>query len=438
MNTKILMTKKQRADQIIQQFMKNTGVPGLAVGIVHQHEIIVADGYGVKNIETNEPVKGDTLFHTASVSKTFVASAVMQLVEQGAISLDSKIADLIPYFLIKDDRASEITVRQLLSHTSGMPDEEDYEWHSPVYEEYALEQYVRGIRDKSLDTAPGEQFSYSNIGYEILGHLISRISGLSFESYMKEYLLKSMGMNHSDFYIRNVNPERIASPHVFDAKGSYGTCVSQIFPYHRAHGPSSTLLSSAEEMCEAALVHLAASGAAGKSAPFTKFTPILHRKSYQEMWSPHAETGWGGQMSDVGCAWFMGDYKGARVLSHSGRDTGFRSNFLLLPDTGSAVILMCNADHIGLQVLNRTLMDIVLGEEPEDLPYAIARPLAEVMVHQGVDQAVAAYEQMVSTRSPDSLLIIEGEFEAIAEEFAEAHREQEAIQWKNVCMKVFS
>ncbi|WP_160032436.1 hypothetical protein [Paenibacillus sp. An7] len=79
------------------------------------------------------------------------------------------------------------------------------------------------------------------------------------------------------------------------------------------------------------------------------------------------------------------DYKGARVLSHSGRDTGFRSNFLLLPDTRSAVILMCNADHVGLQVLNRTLIDIVLGEEPEDLPYAIARPLAELMVHQAVD-----------------------------------------------------
>ncbi|WP_454192338.1 serine hydrolase domain-containing protein [Paenibacillus sp. Marseille-Q7038] len=437
MNAEIVMTKKQRADQIIQQFMKNTGLPGLAVGIVHKHEIIVADGYGVKNIETNEPVKGDTLFHMASVSKTFVASAVMQLVEQGAISLDSKIADLIPYFLMKDDRANEITVRQLLSHTSGMPDEEDYEWHSPVYEEYALEHYVRGIQGKSLDAAPGEQFSYSNIGYEILGHLISRVSGLSFESYMKEYLLNPMGMNNSDFYKLNVNPEQIASPHVFDAKESYGTCVSHIFPYHRAHGPSSTLLSSAQEMCEAALVHLRAC-TTRKNTSSLKSTSILDQRSYQEMWSPQAETGWGGQMSDVGCAWFMGDYKGARVLSHSGRDTGFRSNFLLLPDAGSAVILMCNADHVGLQVLNRTLMDIVLGEEPEDIPYAIARPLAEVMVHQGVDQALAAYEQMIATRSPDSLLIIEGEFEAIAEEFMEAHREQEAIQWNDVCMKVFS
>lgn len=436
MNAEIMMTKKQRVDQIIQQFMKNTGLPGLAVGIVHQHEIIVADGYGVKNIETKEPVKEGTLFHMASVSKTFVASAVMQLVEQGAISLDSKIADLIPYFQMKDERASEITVRELLNHTSGMPDEEDYEWDSPVYEEYALEHYVRGIQGKRLDAAPGVQFSYSNIGYEILGHLISRISGFSFETYMKEHHLNPMGMKNSDFYKPNVNPELIASPHIFDAKGSYGTCVSQIFPYHRAHGPSSTLLSSAEEMCEAALVHLAAC-ATGKNIPFLKSTPILDRRSYQEMWTPQAETGWGGHMSDVGYAWFMGDYKGARVLSHSGRDTGFRSNFLLLPDTGSAVILMCNADHVGLQVLNRTLMDIVLGEEPDDIPYAIARPLAEVMVHQGVDQAVAAYEQMVSTHSRDSLLIIEGEFEAIAEEFEKAHREQEAIQWKNLCRKVF-
>lgn len=140
MNAEIMMTKKQRVDQIIQQFMKNTGVPGLAVGIVHQHEIIVADGYGVKNIETKEPVTGDTLFHMASVSKTFVASAVMQLVEQGSIFLDSKIAE--------DNRANEITVRQLLSHTSGMPDEEDYEWDSPVYEESPLRNMYAGFVTK--------------------------------------------------------------------------------------------------------------------------------------------------------------------------------------------------------------------------------------------------------------------------------------------------
>lgn len=253
---------------------------------------------------------------------------------------------------------------------------------------------------------------------------------------MKENLLSPMGMLNSDFYKPNVSPELIATPHVFDAKSSYGTCVSQIFPYHRAHGPSSTLLSSAQEMCEAALMHLAACEA-GKNIPSLK-RPILDRRSYQEMWSPQAETGWGRDMSDVGCSWFMGEYKGERVLSHSGRDTGFRSDFLLLPDIGSAVILMCNADHVGLQVLKRTLMDIILGEEPEDIPYAIARPLAEVMVHQGIDQAVAVYEQMLSTRRPESLLIIEGEFEAIAEEFSEAHREQEANQWKSMCMKVFS
>ncbi|WP_211746970.1 serine hydrolase domain-containing protein [Paenibacillus sp. Marseille-Q4541] len=437
MNAEIMMTKKQRVDHMIQQFIQNTGVPGLSIGIVHEHEIIVAEGYGVKNIETKEPVHGNTLFHMASVSKTFVASAVMQLVEKGAISLDSKIADLIPYFRMDDERACEITVFQLLNHTSGMPDEEDYEWHSPVYEEYALEHYVRGISDKKLDAAPGEQFSYSNIGYEILGHLVSRISGLPFETYMKEHLLNPMGMVNSDFYKPNVKAELIASPHVFDAQDSYGTCVSKIFPYHRAHGPSSTLLSSAKEMCEAALHHLATS-TTGRGFPFTKSASILDSKSYKEMWSPQAKTSWGGHMSDVGCSWFIGDYKGARVLSHSGMDTGFRSNFLLLPDTGSAVIIMCNADHVGIQVLSRTLMDIVLGEEPEYIPYAVARPLAEIMVHQGMDQAVATYEQMISTLKAESLLIIEGEFEAIAEEFVEVHREKEALNWKMICRKVLS
>lgn len=354
MYAEIIMSKKQRVEQFIKQFMKKNRVPGLAVGMIHEHQIIAAEGYGVKNIESQEPVNKNTLFHMASISKTFVACAVMQLVEQGAVLLDSKISDLIPYFQMDDERYCEITVRHVLNHTSGMPDVEDYEWHSPVYEEYALEHYVRGLRNKRLKCVPGEQFHYSNIGYEILGHLVSRISGLSFESYMKEYLLNPIGMRCSDFYKPNVDERQLASPHIANDE-DHRPCLSNVFPYHRAHSPSSTLLSSAQEMCKAALVHLQ-TFAAGK-----EFTPILKQTSYQQMWTPHTVPNGTGE-GNAGYGWFIGDYRRANTISHSGMDTGFCSKFILLPETGSAVILMCNADYAELEALSRNVMDIVLED----------------------------------------------------------------------------
>ncbi|MCM3785149.1 beta-lactamase family protein [Neobacillus mesonae] len=432
MNEQYKLSKINRIDRIVKQFIKNTNVPGLAVGVVDQYEILLAKGYGVKNMLTQEPVNEQTLFHMASVSKTFVACAVTKLIQQGSLSLESRIASYIPYFKLADSRYEDITVRHLLCHTSGLPDEEQYPWDTPVYEDYALEQYVRGLRSKKLEGSPGERFSYSNIGYEILGNLISRVSGVPFETYMKENILEPMGMKHSNYYKPNVRNDQLSSPHVFEVRNDYCIKVSDIFPYHRAHAPSSTLLSSAEDMCWSALSYLQVN-----RDRMNKGGNAISRESHQELWSTQAETGWGGYMSHVGLSWFHGKYKDTKVYSHAGMDTGFRSNFIIMPELGAGIAVMSNAYHVGIQVLCRTIMDILLGEKPDSIPYSAARPLAETMVHQGLDEAICRYKQMQSSSEFIPLLIMEGEFEALGEEFIQARREHEADLWKELCRFVF-
>ena len=161
--------------------MDSYDLPGLAIGVVKDDQIVYAQGFGRTNIETNEPITTETIFHMASISKPFVATAIMQLVEQGKIDLNAPLIQYLPYFQLADDRYKTITIQQMLCHMSGMPDVEDYEWEKPQYDEGALERYVRSLTGHSLKSEPGEKYAYSNMAFEVLGNLIEQVSGLSFE-----------------------------------------------------------------------------------------------------------------------------------------------------------------------------------------------------------------------------------------------------------------
>ena len=118
-------------DQFLEAVIKAYDVPGLTTVVVQNGEVVYERAFGVENLETGEPLTAQHLFHFASVSKPFVATAAMQLVEQGKLDLDEKVITYLPYFELADPAFSEITVRQMLNHTSGMPDVEDYEGDKP-------------------------------------------------------------------------------------------------------------------------------------------------------------------------------------------------------------------------------------------------------------------------------------------------------------------
>jgi CubicO group peptidase (beta-lactamase class C family) len=105
----------------------------------------------------------------ASITKPFVGTAIMQLVERGIVDLDAPVVQYLRYFQLADDRYNQITVRQMVTHASGMPDVEDYEWDKPQYDDGALERYVRSLTNQKLLFAPGERVQYSNMAYEVLG-----------------------------------------------------------------------------------------------------------------------------------------------------------------------------------------------------------------------------------------------------------------------------
>jgi CubicO group peptidase (beta-lactamase class C family) len=322
----------RRLDIEIERLFRESSCPGLAVGVVKNRELVYARGFGVTNLETGGEVTTRTLFHMASVTKPFVATSIVQLFEGERLSLDDRIVEYLPYFELKDERYPTLTIRHFLTHSSGLPDEDLY-WDDPEYDEGALERYVRSLTDRELLFDPGEQFTYSDVAFDVLGDLIAKISGQSFADYVKEHLLLPLGMNDSSILIRDVDPALLANGHVQEEGGEI--IVTEHYAYDRRHGPSSCLYSNVVDMSRWAIANMNRGELDG--------TRILDESSHALLWAPAVEVGVrDNRQVHLGLSWFLSNYAGYQTVYHGGGDIGYVTYLIMAPDAGVAVIVLSN------------------------------------------------------------------------------------------------
>ena len=332
-----------------RKILKRAHVAGLAVAVVQNGEEVYAKAFGVKNIETKEPLTTDSLFHWASVTKPFVATAIMQLVEQNKVNLEAPVVRYLPYFKMNDERYAAITVGQMASHTSGMPDVLNYEWHKPVYDDGALERYVRSLSGKKLIAAPGEEMRYSNMAFEVLGDVIAKVSDMTFEAYVEHHILVPLGMSKSTLLKQEADEALLTSPHAVKRDKSDKKCVlGDHWPYNRMHAPSSTMISNVHDMGRWAMANLKRGELEGKR--------ILQESTYETLWRPRDE-----RFSNIGISWFLGEHEGYRTVSHGGGDLGFSSNFVMVPEKDLAIVMVSNTDQAPVHEITRLALDVVLG-----------------------------------------------------------------------------
>jgi CubicO group peptidase (beta-lactamase class C family) len=336
-----------RFEPMAKRMLQKGRFPGLTIAVVHKGKIVYSKAFGVKNIDTGAKMSIRSLFHQASVTKPFVATAIMQLVEQGKVNLDDPVTKYLPYFKLADKRYKIITVRQMVTHTSGMPDVRDYEWDKPVYDDGALERYVRSLSDKKLIFAPGESMRYSNMAFEVLGDLIAKVSGKSFEDYVQENILTPLNMKDSTLLKKKANPQLMTTPHILK-EGK--TAVSPVYPYNRMHAPSSTLISNVMDMSRWAMANLNHGHLEGKR--------ILKESTYDIIWNKGSSAS-----GQVGISWFIGDHNGIKTISHGGGDTGYRSYILLLPEKSLGIVLAFNFDMAPVPDITQAALHAALGEE---------------------------------------------------------------------------
>jgi CubicO group peptidase (beta-lactamase class C family) len=317
------------------------------VGVVKDGKAVYARGFGVLDIRKDIPATPKSLFHMSSVSKVFVATAIMQLVERNRLELDAPVIKCLPYFQLDDDRAEDITLRQLLTHTSGMPDIRDYQWDKPEGDTGALERYVRSLKSQKLLAPPGQRYHYSNMAYEVLGDVIAKASGQPFETYMQENVLNPLEMRRSTFLKADADAGLCATPHVGRSKPE----VSDVYPYHRAHAPSSTLHSNIEELCNWVITNV--------NRGRFKDLRFLQKKTFDELWKPHTDAGRG---LKVGLGWMMAQRPYGLLVFHGGRDVGFQSQLTLLPDTRGGLVILGNSSDSRLTPLRNAIMKTTFGE----------------------------------------------------------------------------
>ena len=192
-------------DREMDAFMKARGIPGGSLAVVKDRRLVYARGYGLADRERSVAVKADSLFRIASISKPFTAVAVMKLIEDGKLTLDQRAFDILQLGFLKkgDDRLATITIRQLLHHTAGWNRDTRYD---PMFRSRKIakasgtpapaqpEAIIRFMLGEPLDFDPGTQYVYANFGYCVLGRVLEKITGRTYEEYVRETILAPMGI----------------------------------------------------------------------------------------------------------------------------------------------------------------------------------------------------------------------------------------------------
>jgi len=307
-------------DDYVQAEMKKQHIPGLSLAVVKNGEREKVAGYGLGNVEWNTPVRPDTIFQIQSVTKTFTASAVMLLVEDEKVGLDDKITK---YFSDLPKNWEGITVRHLLNHTSGIKDFIN-EPTVDMRREIQPEDVIESLREKPLNFPPGGKYAYSNTGYHLLGMIIQKVTGQSWDEFVRERILEPLGMSDTRVVSLSEIITNRASGYAWEqGRLQNGHFIAPTILGYAGGGFRSTVLDLAK--WDAALYD----------------EKILKQSSLELMWTT-AELN-DGSKSTYGFGWGLTRLQGHRLISHTGSHaTGFKSVLARFVDDKLTVIILTN------------------------------------------------------------------------------------------------
>lgn len=294
--------------------------PGAAILVEKDGQAILRKGYGLANVELGVPVSPEMVFEVGSVTKQFTAAAILMLAERGQLSIDDEITRFFPDF---PTHGKKITVEHLLAHTSGIPSYTGMEdWSEQLREDITVDQLIAFFRGKPLDFEPGSRMLYNNSGYVLLGAIVEKLSGKSYEDFVEQEIFQPLGMTHSRYGNRSeVVPGR-ASGYVKQGD-RYETApyISMTQPY-----AAGALLSTVDDLArwDKAL--------AGET--------LLRRASLDRMFTPVRLTT--GLPTTYGYGISIYDFQGHRLIEHGGDIHGFSCHLLRVPEEGLFVMVLSN------------------------------------------------------------------------------------------------
>ena len=347
-------------DTYIASYVREKGLVGLSVAIMQDGQITFAKGYGKRSLEPSLPVEPETSFAVGSITKQFTCACVLLLAEDGKLSVRDPVAKYYPNLT----RASDITLLDLMNHTSGYPDYYPLDFvDRRLMKSITLDRLLKDYAGGKLDFEPGSRYSYSNTGYILLGGIIEKVTGEKFGDFLQRRILTPVGMQHSRFG----SADGLPSP----ARGYNGFALSPPEPaIPEGNGwieAAGGLWASASDLLrwDLALTN-------GK---------VLKSESYDLMIAPRKLST--GKISRYGCGLQTDSRNGDLVLQHGGGVSGFVSSNVFIPRPKCGVVVLSNTEHISAAPLRAELFNLLVKEIAEkDAPTVpvVAGPSAKQVV----------------------------------------------------------
>src|SRR5581483_4839270 len=376
-------------DAFVRTTMREWNVPGLAIGIVKDDKCIYAQGFGKRNIAQDLDVTARTLFAIASCTKSFTAAALGILVDEKQLDWDTPIKHYLPQFKMYDAFATErITVRDLLTHRSGLPRHELVGYNSSYSRKELVErlQYLEPNKDLRCE------WQYSNLMYMLAGYLCEAITGQRWEDFVQERIFMPLGMMNSNFSARI---SQCSNDFALPYKEVNGEMQEGEFSQPGATAPAGNINSNVEEMSQWLLFQLNK----GKHGELQ----LLSEAQMAQIHRPHMplpdiiERINGLSFASYAFGWHIGCYKGHRVLQHAGGVEGFSALMTCLPDDSLGIVVLTNKDRSYAPVpITLTACDRLLGLKEEPWNERIKQGYEYVM------KALMAQEQPSIERVPDT------------------------------------
>jgi len=325
-------------DGAIREQMKEQQIPGVGIAVVRNGRIVEAEGYGLANIECGTPVTPATIFEIGSITKQLTATAIMLLAEEGKLSLDDNITKFFPEASLT---LKAVTIRHLLTHTSGIPDiDGDVEDAShagqgivDLRREYTEDELVRAYLAQPLKTPPGSKWSYCNVCYSLLGFLIHRVTGTSYAEFLRERIFAPLGMNATRMLsFAEIIPNRATGYDLINGAWK-----------NTRRWQSESIFSDAAGGLMMNVLDLAKWDA----ALYTE--RIIKRSSLEAMWKPVPLDD--GIAYPNGIGWFVASAKDHRIVFHTGSGPGFCAAISRYLDDRLTFIVLTNICHSHSDVL---------------------------------------------------------------------------------------
>ena len=366
-------------DRLVSSYHELELFNGAAL-VASNGKVIFKSGFGLANMEWDIPNNTNTKFRLGSITKQFTSMLVMQLVAEGALSLDTTVADVLPYY--REDTGSQITMHHLLSHTSGLPGytrppgvESD-----PARNPDETEEYVKTYCSGDLDFEPGSMYRYSNTGYRLLGAILEQVTGKSYEKLLEERIFRPLGMTNSGYEYGETIIERRAAGYYKWWNGGYRNApyVDMSIPY-----AAGALYSTVDDLVlwDRALTE---NTVLPEQWTTKMFEPVLNDYAY----------GWSVKTQPIGV-----DNKERTVISHNGGINGFHTTIARIREDGYLIVLLNNTGSAPMSRMRTGIFDILYGREPSKPRPPVYDELITALDSGGPSAAIERYRELKESHS---------------------------------------